>query len=74
MWDPVIPRTLLQRPQGAVATLIVLALSSWVSLAGVLENASHSALCSQNNYQVEFVCWYVPDFSSPGCRYCTIRR
>ena len=53
-----------QRPQGAVATLIVLALSSWVSLAGVLENASHSAFCSQNNYQVEFVCWYVPDFSS----------
>jgi hypothetical protein len=52
------------RGWAAVATLIVLGLSSWVSLTGALENAGHTAFCSQHNAQTEFVCWYVPDFSS----------
>jgi hypothetical protein len=49
---------------GAVATLGVLALSAWVSLTGALENSWHAGVCSQNNFQIEYVCWYVPDFSS----------
>jgi hypothetical protein len=35
-----------------------------VSVTGALENAGHTAFCSQHNAQTEFVCWYVPDFSS----------
>jgi hypothetical protein len=57
-------RTSHQRAAEAVATLVVLALSSWVSLAGVPENAGHATFCSQTYYQLEYVCWYVPDFSS----------
>jgi hypothetical protein len=53
-----------ERAWPAVATLIVLGLSSWVSLTGALENAGHSAFCSADSLQHEFVCWYVPDFSS----------
>jgi hypothetical protein len=49
---------------GAVATLAVLALSSWVSVTGALENSWHAGFCSSNGFQIEYVCWYVPDFSS----------
>ena len=49
---------------GALATLVVLALSAWVSVTGALENSWHAGVCSQNYFQNEYVCWYVPDFSS----------
>jgi hypothetical protein len=48
----------------AVATLAVLALSAWVGVAGALENSWHEGVCTQSNYQLEYLCWYVPDFSS----------
>ena len=48
----------------AAVTLVVLALSAWVGLTGALENSWHAGFCSQNNYQLAFACWYVPDFSS----------
>jgi hypothetical protein len=47
----------------AVVTLAVLALSAWVGVTGALENSWLTGFCSQNNYQLAFACWYVPDFS-----------
>jgi hypothetical protein len=49
---------------GCLITLSVLALSSWVSLCGLLESATRANFCLQQNYQVEYVCWYTPDYSA----------
>jgi hypothetical protein len=48
----------------AAATVAVLGLSAWVAVTGALENSWHDGVCSQNNFRIEYVCWYVPDFSS----------
>jgi hypothetical protein len=45
-------------------TLLVLALSVWVALAGVSADLGALDFCKQQGYQHESLCWYAPDFSS----------
>jgi len=44
-------------------TLATLALSAWVSVAGVLEDPRTLSVCARDNFSVEAFCWYVPEFS-----------
>lgn len=44
--------------------LMVLTLSSWVGLNGVVFDQRSMDVCWQNNYELEFLCWYVPEFSA----------
>jgi hypothetical protein len=45
----------------AVAALL---LSTWVAIDGYVFAQSHLDLCWQNNYALESLCWYVPEFSA----------
>ncbi len=49
-------------PFAALATLVVLTLSTWVAIDGVAFNPQ-LGLCRENNYALEFLCWYAPEFS-----------
>jgi hypothetical protein len=51
--------------QADLATLVVLALSAWVSFAGVVPNL-RAALseCTADGYKFEANCWYTPQYSS----------
>jgi len=55
----------LQRPErsfaGDGATLLVLVVSAWVGVSGVM--GAQALVCS-NDLAVESFCWYVPEFSS----------
>ncbi len=51
------------RPFAAVATLGALTLSTWVAIDGVAFNQSQLGVCHENQYALEFLCWYVPEFS-----------
>lgn len=44
--------------------LALLALSSWVGINGTVFAQRSMDLCWQNNYELEFLCWYVPEFSA----------
>jgi hypothetical protein len=44
--------------------LVVLALSAWVGFAGAITDYSEITFCAFNNFALESMCWYVPDFSS----------
>ena len=65
-------RTTTDTALGCLITLSVLALSSWVSLCGLLESATRANFCLQQNYQVEYVCWYTPEYS--GLWWPVLRR
>lgn len=45
-------------------TLAVLALSAWVGLSGAVADVNALGSCTQNNYALESLCWYTPEFSS----------
>jgi hypothetical protein len=51
-------------PLDHLLTLGVLTLSAWVGLSGMLAGTSWTAVCGQDNFQFESLCWYAPDFSS----------
>jgi len=42
----------------------VLALSTWVGINGVVFGQADMDVCWQNNYALECLCWYVPEFSA----------
>jgi hypothetical protein len=44
-------------------SLIVITLSLWVGVNGLVFRQKTLDLCIQNNYALEFLCWYVPEFS-----------
>lgn len=44
--------------------LMVLTLSAWVGINGAVFDQQSMDLCWQNNYELEFLCWYVPEFSA----------
>jgi hypothetical protein len=46
------------------ATLLVLSCSAWVGLAGVIADPRALDICGENNYALESLCWYVPEYSS----------
>jgi hypothetical protein len=45
------------------AVLLVLALSVWVGVEGVVFGQDGLTVCQANGYALEAMCWYVPDFS-----------
>lgn len=45
-------------------TLIVLVWSIWVGVSGAVFGEANMGICFENNYQLEFLCWYVPEFSA----------
>jgi len=47
-----------------VVTLGVLALSAWVGVTGAVADFSQLEFCARNNYALESLCWYVPEYSS----------
>jgi hypothetical protein len=49
---------------GEAFTLLVLSLSAWVGVVGLLANTAAAATCSENQYALESFCWYVPEYSS----------
>jgi hypothetical protein len=44
-------------------TVGVLWLAVWVGASGAVFGQDGQAVCQQNNYQLEYLCWYVPEFS-----------
>jgi hypothetical protein len=46
------------------AVLCILALSAWVGVVGALADYSEFGFCGANNYALESLCWYVPEYSS----------
>lgn len=61
----------LQRPSVSVlsagVTVVVLAVSAWVSIAGAIADLDSLArFCNQDNYALESICWYTPEFSPIG--------
>lgn len=44
-------------------TLVVLLLSVWVGVSGAIFGQNNLAVASWNNYALEHLCWYVPEFS-----------
>jgi len=52
-------------PMADAVTLIVLALSSWVSFSGAFVDIRDAvSFCSANGYRLEPYCWYMPQYSS----------
>ena len=44
--------------------LTVLSLSAWVGVLGAVSDYSQLPFCTVNDYALESMCWYVPEFSS----------
>jgi hypothetical protein len=63
----------LVRPSGSVygniATLLVLALSTWVAVIGVLTSARPPDVCVRDLFAYEPLCWYSPELSPLGYPY-----
>ena len=59
----------LRRPAEAslgslTATAAALTLSAWVGVNGAAFDQRTLAVCHDNHYALEFLCWYVPEFSA----------
>jgi hypothetical protein len=48
----------------SVVLLLFVTLSFWVGVNGVVFNQRTLDICSANNYALEHLCWYVPEFSA----------
>jgi hypothetical protein len=48
----------------AFAALVMLTLSAWISADGVLFRQQELAICTDNKYALEHLCWFVPEFSA----------
>jgi hypothetical protein len=51
-------------PRWNMLASLVLALSTWVGVNGVVFGQEGMGACWANNYELEFLCWYVPEFSA----------
>ena len=47
----------------AAGLLVVLMLSVWVGVNGAVFDKDNLAVCVENWYALEFLCWYTPEFS-----------
>jgi hypothetical protein len=47
-------------------TIALLTLSAWVGLTGAIAPASTIDTCVNNNFALESLCWYTPEFSGLG--------
>lgn len=55
------------RSTGAAAVTIgLLTLSAWVGLTGAIASGSTIDTCVNNNFALESLCWYTPEFSGLG--------
>jgi hypothetical protein len=57
-------RPLLNTCGGRFITSLLVVLSMYVAMNGFLYGQANLDLCWANNYQLEFLCWYVPEFSA----------
>ncbi len=55
------PPTTTKRFWIAVA---ILTLSAWVGVNGMVFEQNSMDICWEGNYQLEFLCWYVPEYSA----------
>ena len=44
--------------------MLILTLSVWVGIDGAVFGQQSMDVCWTNNYELEFLCWYVPEFSA----------
>jgi len=44
--------------------VLILLISFWVGINGVVFGQDNMGICWQNNYKCEMLCWYVPEFSA----------
>ena len=44
--------------------MLVLTLSAWVGINGAVFGQQSMDVCWANDYELEFLCWYVPEFSA----------
>lgn len=51
-------------PARTILFSIVLILSTWVAINGYVFGQNDLDVCWTNNYQLEFLCWYAPEFSA----------
>lgn len=49
---------------GNLFLLMILLLSFWVGISGVVFAQDFMELCWAKNYEFEYLCWYVPEFSA----------
>jgi hypothetical protein len=56
-------RTAYSSLVACVLTLLALALTIWVGIVGAIDPDT-PAICLSNNYALEHLCWYTPEFSS----------
>ncbi|MDP9149937.1 MAG: hypothetical protein M3O36_08375, partial [Myxococcota bacterium] len=45
-------------------TLVMLTLSVWIAADGALFGQENEGICAANGYQLEHLCWYVPEFAA----------
>lgn len=57
-------RPLLTKRGGRLITSLLVVASMYVAMNGYLYGQANLELCWANNYQLEFLCWYVPEFSA----------
>jgi hypothetical protein len=50
--------------RAALGALTALAFSVWVCIDGAVFDQANLAICSQNFWAQEFLCWYTPEFSA----------
>jgi len=44
-------------------SFLIIALSAWIVINGTIFDQRNLSICYENNYQLEFLCWYVPEYS-----------
>jgi hypothetical protein len=52
------------RGRALLAVAVVVTLSVWVGINGAIFNQDTLAICLQDNYALEALCWYTPEFSA----------
>jgi hypothetical protein len=57
----------LRHPGGSASAILlvlgVLTLSAWVAVSGVVTDLSELGFCAQDEYALESLCWYTPEYS-----------
>jgi hypothetical protein len=57
----------LRQPGGSASAILlvlgVLTLSAWVAVSGVVTDLSELGFCAQDDYALESLCWYTPEYS-----------
>jgi len=48
---------------GRLILMIAVLISLWVGFSGIFHGLENANVCKEGNYKLEFLCWYVPEFS-----------